>query len=293
MWAIFAIIVSIINACYYIGNQNSRLKPSLFMVYRGFFPVLAVLPFLFFYIPDFEWQYYILVVLQGLAISYMDLSYFKSFQQFGAEMVASIRPLTVGLTFLIWMIIKPSLMDYYLDSPIKFAIILFAIAVMIYSIMKYRQQKIAYRCLYAVLPLLLISAFVDVSNKLILYYVHGHLFSAALWRVFITGNIIGLINLYVCRRYNIKKRDVFKLKNLRKGLFILLLPLSMITVNFSLYYAQNPAYTSAIIYLSIIWVMYISKFTKILKSKKNYRHIEKKWILSILIAAIVLIIATN
>ena len=56
MWAIFAIIVSIINACYYIGNQNSRLKPSLFMVYRGFFPVLAVLPFLFFYIPDFEWQ---------------------------------------------------------------------------------------------------------------------------------------------------------------------------------------------------------------------------------------------
>lgn len=293
MWFIFALAVSCLNAFYYIGNQNSKLKPTLYIIYRGFFTAISVIPLLLFLPPDFQWQFFAIVIVQGFAISFVDLRYFHAFQKFGAEVVCTIKPLTVLLTFALWIIIKPYMFGYYLSNPLRSTLIIASILVIVYATAKYRQQRVGLNCFTQVFPLLVISALIDSSNKSVTEYVNGNILAGAVWRVFITGIIIGFFNLFIARKHNLKLKDIIKPKNLRKGLFILFLTAAMITVNFSLYYAENPAYTSAIIYTSVIWIMGINYLQKLLGRKKTYPHIAKKWIFTLLIAAIILIIATS
>ncbi len=293
MWFIFALAVSWFNAFYYVGNQNSRLKPTLYIIYRGFITAAFVLPALFFITYDFQWQFFALVIIQGLAISFVDLKYFHAFQKFGAETVCSIKPLTVLFTFGLWLVIKPYMWAYYLATPGRSILIIGSIVAIVYATFKYRTHPVGLRCFTQMLPLLILSSVIDTSNKIIMEYANGHLLSAALWRVFVTGLIIGSVNLYVAEKHNVKTREIIKWKNIRKGLYIILLAISMITVNFSLYYAANPAYTSAIIYTSVIWIMIINYIQKLLGRKKSYKQIAKKWIFTLLIATIILIISTN
>lgn len=293
MWFIFALAVSWFNALYYVKNQDSKLKPTLFMVYRGFLAATAVVPLLVFCHYDFRWQFYAIVVAQGFAISFVDLQYFHAFRKFGAETVCTIKPLTVLLTFTLWLVIKPEMVEYYLATPLRSMTILTAICAIVFATAKYRAQPVGLKCFAQVFPLMFISALIDTSNKLIMEYSNGHLMSAVVWRVLIIGIIIGCINWIIARQHNIKNREILKWKNIRQGLFILLMVMSMITVNFSLYYAENPAYASSVIYLSIIWIMLINKIQSRNGKHKKYKHIAKRWIFTLLIATIILILSTT
>lgn len=293
MWFIFALAVSWFNAFYYVGNQNSRLKPKLYIIYRGFLTAVPILPALLFFTPDFQWQFYAIVIAQGFAVSFLDLRYFHVFQKFGAETVCTIKPLTVLITFILWIIIRPYMLTYYLDTPLRSTLIICSILAIVFATTKYRAHPVGLKCFTQVFPLLLLSSVIDTSNKLIMDYANNHIMAASLWRVFITGCIIGTINLLIALQHNIKMKEIIKWKNIRKGLFILLFALSMVMVNFSLYYADNPAYTSAVIYLSVLWIMLINYVQKLMGNKKTYKRIAKKWIFTLLIATIILIISTN
>ena len=294
MWAIFAVVVGILNAIYYICNQNSKLNSTLFMLYRGFITALFVVPALFFFPPNFQWQYFLIVIMQGFAISYFDLKYFQAFQKYGAETVCSIRPLIVLLTFMAWLIIKPYMIEYYMGMPLRSIFIILSIITIVYATIKYCYQPVGMKCLVDVFPILVISTINDIFNKILMHYTNDNLFAGSLWRVFIDGCVIGLVNIYIVRRHNIKLREVINPDNIKKGMVVLFLALSMIGYSLSFYYAENPAYTSAIVYASVIWVMLINKIMVKLGLKiKGYQRIAKKWIFTLLIASIILIVMTS
>jgi len=121
-----------------------------------------------------------------------------------------------------------------------------------------------------------------------MYYADGFLLSATINRICITGFFIGTVNFIVGTKHNIRLKKFLALKNLKKGWFIILLGLSMITINFSMHYAINPAYTSALIYLSVIWVMLINKCLAFFGHPVKYKSLSKKWVFILLLAAIIL-----
>ena len=292
MWLIFALITSMLYAVYHICNQESKLKAEIFIIYRGFLAALAATPFALVYHYIFPWQFYAIVLFQGITISYMDYKYFQAFHKFGAENVNSIRPLTVMVTFILWLVIEPSIVVRYLENPLRSIIIIASLTGIIYAVMNYRQKKIGRESLKFVLPLLFLSSIIDISNKIITEYAEGHLLALTFHRVAFTGWIIGCVNLFLNRRQNIKLKELIDFKNICRGSFILLLVLSMITINFAMHYTVHPAYTSAVTYLSVIWIILINKFMDYSNKKKQYQKIALKWILLLLGAAITLILAT-
>lgn len=293
MWLIFALITSVLYAIYHICNQESKLKAEIFIIYRGFLPALVTTPLVIIYHYIFPWQFYAIILFQGLTISYMDYKYFQAFHKFGAENVNSIRPLTVMITFILWLIIEPSMVERYLANPLRSVIIIASLIGIIYAVMNYRQQKIGKQSLKFVLPLLLLSSLIDISNKTITEYAEGHLLALTFHRVALTGWIIGCVNLFLNRQQNIKLKELIDFKNIYRGSFILLLILSMITINFAMHYTVHPAYTSAVTYLSVIWIILINKFIAYSNKARKYQKIALKWILLLLFAAITLILETN
>lgn len=291
MWFIFALITSLSNACYFICNQKSRLPTDIFMVYRGLLIALAVTPLMLICPHVFPWQFYAIAFLQALAISFYDSKMFVAFHRFGAQNVNSIQPLTVAITFCGWLLIRPQTIQLYLATPLRSLLIICALGGIIFAVMKYRQSRIGLDSLKFVLPLLFVSALIDTSNKIIMEYADGYLLTASIYRIGITGWLIGSINLWRILGKKVTLKQIFNWQNLCGSLFLGLLILSMIGINFSLYYAMNPAYTFAIIYSSILWIILINKIRVKCGYSVEYENIEKKWILLLLCSAIILIIS--
>ena len=108
MWVIFALLTSMIDAIYNLGKQTTSLSATLFILYRGYITAILAFPFLFFFPAPQYWEFYALCIIQGSIVAFNDYINFKGIKRYGAEIVASIQPLSTGLLFFAWLIISPS-----------------------------------------------------------------------------------------------------------------------------------------------------------------------------------------
>ena len=293
MWVIFALLTSMISATYYVCNQKCKLNAHIFMVYRGFFVALMALPLVLANFHVFPWQFYAIAVLQGLCVSYSDYRYFQVFHKFGAANVNAVTPLSVFVIFLLWLLLKPETIIMYMETPVRSAVICTSIALIIFSVIKYRNSKIGGSCLKEVFPLLFLSAMINISNKIIMEYNDGHLLLLTFNRVVITGVIIGIVNLLFARKYIPSFRELIKPENMRKGWFLFLMVMSMTTTNLAMHYAQNPAYVTSLFFTSVIWIRLYTKIVQMLGKNDSYEYVKIRWILLLLFACTTLLIATQ
>lgn len=293
MWVLYALGASIVNAIYYIFNQNVRLQPSVFMIYRGIVVALIVLPVCLLYKPIEAWQFYAISIVQGLIISYNDLKSLKGHKKYGAENIGSVGPLSVAFVFFFWCLLEPLIILKYCQTPIKTFFILLSLSGIIYALMQYRKVKITKEVFMYMLPVILLSAIISILNKKIMYYAEDSLYGLCYWRIFITSMVVGCIHTII---YAVKKQplpDLIKKENLSKTIFFILMPASMLFRNMAMYYTENPSYVSAIVYTSLLWLMVINRSFRFIHFKRIYLQMEKKWALLMLASVIMLILATN
>lgn len=120
MWVAFALLTSFFNAAYFLLNQKMAMKASLFMVYRGWVVFFMLLPFIGLFTPVSHWEFYALCVLQGALIAFVDGKFFIALRRWGAEVATSLQPFSIGITFVLWLIISPSTIFVYLQEPVRF-----------------------------------------------------------------------------------------------------------------------------------------------------------------------------
>ena len=123
-------------------------------------------------------------------------------------------------------------------------------------------------------------------------YTNNNLLSATIYRVLIVSAMVGFVNLGIGFRRGLIIADLFKKENISATWFILLIPISMILVNFSAFHADNPAYTSALIYLSVIWILLFNKIRQYAGLPTKGKPIAGKWIVLLVTSTILLIILT-
>lgn len=293
MWVLFAVTASIVNAIYYLCNQNVRLQPSVFMIYRGIVVALMAIPFLFFYSPIEAWQFYAIAILQGLITAYSDLMTLRANRKYGAETVSSIMPINVGLVFMIWCFIEPMIIVSYLSSPIKTLLIVLSMFGIVFALVQYRRVKMTREAFLFLLPVMFLSATISIFNKTIMVYALDSLYGLCFWRIFVSSLTVGLIHLVI---YLLRGRSIaplFELENLKRIWIFLFMPMSMLCRNMAMFGADNPSYVTSIVQTSLLWLIFFNRHIHFIKFKKMYIPIDKKWALLVLISVIVLILTTH
>lgn len=293
MWVIFAITASIVNAIYYICNQNIRLKPLDFMIYRGGVVALMVAPILLFYEPIRAWQFYAIAITQGIITAYSDLKSFKANRKYGAETVASIVPMNVSFTFVIWCVIEPIIILQYAESPLRSLLIVMAISGIVYALTKYRRVKITKEAFIYLSPVIICGSFIAIFNKTIMSYAQTSLWGLCFWRIFVTSTVVWIIHSFIYIRRKNKIGKLLNKDNLSKCWIFAFMPVSMLCRNMAMFYADNPSYVSALVQISLIWVMFFNRYLCFIPFKKMCMKMEKKWALLMLVSVIVLILATQ
>lgn len=254
-WFIVAIFCSLLNAVFVYTNQIFKLEGALFMVFRGVGQFLALLPFVMLFQPIHNMVFYVLCSVQGCLIAFNDYRLFRSSKAFGAEITGSLQPLTIGLIFVLWLVVNPADLLAMLETPLHLAMVMTCLAGITFSIIKMKNAKTSSRAMKYLLPSLVLLSINDVINKESMMHGAENLVSAIYFYCLITAFVSGGINLFVY----LKKHKFAELLNPKyhgKAAFIIfLVTISMIAKNFAMYLAPNPAYVSALIFLYPLWIV--------------------------------------
>ena len=292
-WAVQAIIGGFLLGLYFRLNQNIRLNGIIFMTFRGFILVAATLPFIPFFTPVPHWQFYVFCILNGAGIAFIDYFSFKAIRFWGAEVVTAMQPLNVGITFVLWLAIKPRLIVFYIQQPIKFGLIVLCLAGVSFALIKYNQIKVSRKALKYMIPVLIAGSVNEVVNKWTLGYGSDNLQSAVFYYILLTALTIGIINLVRYWHKGESLKNLVLWKNLKNSWIFIILIAAMVFRNTALFMTVNPAYVSAIVNLYVLWIMLGNNLLVWLGKGIRYQQMNKKAVLMLLACAVGLILLTG
>lgn len=294
MWVFYAILNSFLISAYFFGNQQSKASPTVFMLYRGLVPVIVLLPFLPWVETIMNWQFYVLCMLQGAIIAYVDYRNLRAIRAWGAETVTSIHPFNIGIVFVIWLVLHPSLVWGYLQTPVRLVIVLSALCGVVYAASAYRRSRNSRRALSYMVPYLLMSAVCDALNKQLIDFVSpGQVIFGSYWYILVSAAVVFFINLLMYCSQRLPLAELVDRKNLRSSLVMLPLVLAMVCKNFSMYNTPNPSYVTAIIYTYIVWIMLAGPVLRALGWSVHYPLVDRKRVFLLLLSVIALILAAS
>lgn len=292
MWIVLSLIVSLADSIYQLLSQHIKMKPSIFMTYRGLFVAFILFPFLWLFPIITSWQFYAIAIFQGILVSYSDLCMLKANRRYGAETVSSLKPLSVSTIFLFWCVIQPSIVLEYLENPIQSILIILSLLGITYALMEYKKVEISKEAFIFILPLIICSTFIEVGNKYIMYYANNNPLGLSLWRACVSSFCIGSIHLFFYIRKYKNITELVDISNMKNIWIFAIIPVTMILKNVAMYYATNPAFVTAFLYTSLFGIMFINR-CGIIKAETKCLVIENKWAILLLFSIIVLILCTK
>lgn len=294
MWAVYALLSSLFSCAYYFGNQMSKVAPNIFMFYRGAVPALLLLPFLPFVrmVPD--WHFYVLCLIQGGIISFIDYRNFRAMRVWGAETVSSVHPFNIGFVFVVWLIIRPEGLLVYWEHPLRLAGITAALAGVVYAVSSYRASRRSAAALRYMFPYILASALCDAVNKLCMSYVPAeHLTSGSYFYILITAVVVAVVNFALYRKNGGKTSRLLLWSNLKYAPVMLLLVLLMLFKNYAMFSAPNPSFVTAIMYCYVVWIMLFAFVLRKMRVSCRHRGLPRRKVLLLLASIILLILLEN
>lgn len=290
MWAVYALLSSLFSCAYYFGNQISKVAPNIFMFYRGAVPAILLLPLL--PIVDFipNWQFYIICILQGAIVSFIDYRNFRAMRTWGAETISSIHPFNIGFVFVCWVIIKPSDIVFYLEHPFRLVGVLSALIGVIYAVSSFRQSKRSARALRYMIPYILASALCEALNKFCMSFVpQSHLASGSYFYIMITAIVVAFVNLMIFRHRGENFKLLYQKCNLKYAPVMLLLMIMMALKNYAMFNTPNPSFVTAIMYTYVIWIMLFALVLRRLHINTPHRVLPAGKVILLLVSIVLLI----
>lgn len=291
LWWLFGLISGVVNAVYIYFNQILKMPTAMFMIYRGVGLALVMLPFSVFFPFHPGWPFWVLCIITGLMIAYGDNRFFHTVSRYGAEIGSALQPLSIGITFFLWMAVDPAQLAEYWHSPVRFFFILLCLGGFTAAIMMIRQTPANYQALKYLLPSLILLALTDNVQKVIMGLGASEVGAASFYYLMITSFVAGLGNLVVFVRKERNLRMLFVPRNIFCGMSIVSLAgVAVIFKNFGMAFTPNPAYVSALIFLYPVWIMIVNNIYLHYKKYIGYERINKNLLVLLLVSVVGLII---
>ena len=226
-------------------------------------------------------------MLQGALIAFVDGKFFVALRRWGAEVATSLQPFSIGITFVLWLIISPSTILVYLREPLVALLIVAAMAGIVISVRLFNRSPISMQALKFLVLTLTVGAFCDIVNKKAMNYGQGYFY------VLLIALVAGAINLVVYLRDNGSLKKAVAAENVKYlPVFVLLIGCN-VSKNFAMFYAFNTSYVAALMYIYILWIALFNLLKARLTPNVPYNRMNVKAALLLLTSAIVLILASG
>ncbi|HEY8189847.1 MAG TPA: hypothetical protein VIF12_04130 [Micavibrio sp.] len=205
--------------------------------------------------------FYPLAILAALIWCVNDIIYFKGVTTHGAALLSRLSPLGILLVFILWLLIKPDLLQKYLDEPFRFMMIC---ATLIFAALCAGSLK---RCAvsWSALKSIWFVIFASVAGSVVVKAavdlapdeqgVFGYVGIEAFTMLCCYGVILS-----IWKRDAIQ--DVFSFCGMKTGGIVGAFLLSAIVLRIYAYKnADNPAFVNMIAMLDVLWLIILTRLS--------------------------------
>lgn len=265
MWQLYALIFSFIASVAIYLNHIYQIDGVRLIVMRTPFMLLFGLPFFIFLPLPTSMEFYIFSVLSGVLIVGADALLFNAAARHGARLASLNQPVKIFFVFCMWLAIDTAQRTFLFNNPLIMLSILVCFAVMAVSLLSVRKNDASLAALIMVLPA---GIFFGLEELVVCFGLEGRAdFAHGLMFVIVGFMVSGLVSFF----YALYRDKSLNLYNKRRewigsGIIGILILFGVAIYNMALVEAPNPAYPSAIITLSILWLTIYYRY------KRNERN---------------------
>ncbi len=292
-WYLIALLASFVVALYVYVNQFLKLDANVAMVYRGAFLAVVLLPFIFLFEPIANPYFYVYCFVQGFLLYAIDSRVFKLSRDKGAELTSLYQPLSIVAIFLVWIMLKPAKISEMLGDKLVFGLEILCLILISYATIKIKNAKASKGSLPLILPLIILAIIIDTMNKLTMDMGGENLASTVYYYNLVTAIVVG-----VCSVFNYRKEKIefnfFAKKSLAAGFTIMVVLFALIVVkNVAMFYTPNPAYVSAIMGVTPLWIVGINFVLLRMGAIQTPKTIDLKWTVLLVVGVSLMILLAN
>ena len=265
IWPILSLGAAIFSCGQLLACQYFKLEGQYLVLSSRVFTLLAFIPILFFIPAPDSLHFYIPVLVTGILVGFADTNMMNLTVQFGGGVVSRILPLVIFITFVFWLVIRPSQIFEYSETPVKSVFILMSLAGCVFFASNMRHCDISFEALKKMLPTLACFALNMVLAKYA--FEHSEFHSGVYYYILIqTATVVPIM----CVLGTTTKKKFLKIepakflsrKILGPGLLVSLFwILSMICKNYANTLTPNPAYVIALAMTVPVWVLIAYRLT--------------------------------
>lgn len=158
VWVFLATLTMFAQTGMALINEYFKVRALQMLWWMRLVSVAVLLPFAHFYMPPADLWFYIYVAAGAVIFCWFDLVYFGMTAKSGAGVVTRIGPLAVAGTFVLWTAITPSLVFDYIESPLRTAGIIAALAGSVFFSMRLKKCPVSWGAMKVMAPYLLLAS---------------------------------------------------------------------------------------------------------------------------------------
>jgi hypothetical protein len=267
-WWSTSVLFCLFVSLYMLINQQLKARPSVMMVWRGSILAVFASPLMFFVDAPTNPKVYLISISMGFLMAYLDNRMFTSAAKYGAGVTSRIFPISMIISFVLWLLINPNDFEVLKGEPYKMVGILSCLSVALGAIFFMRKDPITKEAILFLLPTVFVISFVDVMNKSLMVLIE---YKAIIYHICLASFVAGLLNFVVYLKENrsldmekenkgIPMETLFSKNSVKAGgLAVLLVFIVMLFKGYSMQHTPNPAYVSAIGYTSPLLILAFNK----------------------------------
>ncbi|MCK6417319.1 MAG: hypothetical protein L6Q57_00020 [Alphaproteobacteria bacterium] len=219
--------------------------------------VAVTVPFVILYgLPDVL-LFYVYLFLTAILYAISDVVFYSGITKSDAGAVSRLVPSASVLSFLLWFMIDPALLDKYLQAPVIAALIFITLCLFSFFALRLKKCVFTMDTLRAVWFVIFAATVGPVLTKMITLQVDMK--QAIYATVFLqAAMMMGLWLVYLFIKKPVPLRVFFAPGTVRPGMTIGLVAATMVILKFTSYYfVDNPAYIPAMIALDSVIILLV------------------------------------
>jgi hypothetical protein len=261
LWALYGCGAAVMSALMMLLQEKLRVNGFAVAFWCKIACALVMLPFVIHFGLPQNPLFYLYLGIGAAMYAISDVIFFNGITKSSAGAVARILPSATILSFLLWFVVKPELLDRYLQSLEIFALIFITLCVSAYFVARLKKCEISMQAVRAVWFVIVAATVGPMLAKMVTLHAdpgqgpYAFVFCEALMMLTIW------IVFYAVRR-PVPLAEMISAQTARHGLMIGTVMAGMVLLNVTAYYnVDNPAYIPAIKVLDSVIILGFYKMT--------------------------------
>lgn len=220
---------------------------------------ILMIPFVMHHGLPSEPSFYLFTLATAALYSISDIYYFKAVPEVGAGVITRLLPVSVMITFVLWLFVDPALLDKYMSQPAQGLLITAIIVLSVYFAMRLKKCVVSTAAAKKIWFVIFAACVGPIIQKITLH--QGSVAQAPFAYTFIQAlMMLSFWSVFYTIRKPVSWAVLTSAHSVKTGALIGVFSATTVVLkNFAYLHAENPAYLSVILFMDSIWVILIHR----------------------------------